>query len=107
MVTTAEGFTKRARSSTWPWVSSPAIPFFSQRTLVTPKYSRKPCAKSSLVKPGFLSCTLLRTLFQHGANRRFGRGVLGEEIGAFGLRQMAENLGKGPWNRPKFPGPIG
>jgi len=37
MVTTVEGFTKRVRSSTWPWVSSPAMPFFSQSTLVTPK----------------------------------------------------------------------
>ena len=35
--TTVRGLTKRQRSSTWPWVSSPAMPRPSQRMLVAPR----------------------------------------------------------------------
>ncbi len=44
--------TKRARSSTWPWVSSPAMPRPSQRTLRTPRCSARTASSSSRGQPG-------------------------------------------------------
>ncbi len=42
--TTVLRSTKRQRSSTWPWVSSPAMPLPSQITFVTPSAARKTSA---------------------------------------------------------------
>ena len=43
-ITIVRAFTKRARSSTWPCVSSPAMPRPSQITFVTPS---APCSAAS------------------------------------------------------------
>jgi len=49
-VTTVDGLAKRARSSTCPSVSSPAIPSPSQRIFVAPRYSRRYSSISFLLK---------------------------------------------------------
>ena len=58
-MTTVAGATKRARSSTCPCVSSPAMPRPSQSTFSTPRYSAKMASSAARSSPGFRCWTSL------------------------------------------------